>query len=554
MKKNYLLLSAVAIAMLGSCSDDVMDISMDEALAVKDVPVSFGTYMGKNATTRAGETDPIDLAKLKEANYGFGVFGYDTKAVAYKDVVNTSSVRNAQPNFMYNEHVTWDNTNTTWTYSPVKYWPNAFATGDVDNQTPFGAATAASGDEHKLSFFAYAPYVNHLAAAGLGSTGITAIEPANNGNGDPVITYKLTTNGDPNVDLLWGTAFATDNSVLGTTQSGTKLTGGLAAVNLDLVKQKTNGKVAFSFKHALTNVGGGNSNVTDGTAPNPDGTATTVNIRKGGLQIMLDADEKVVDPTTGAAVAGSGIFDKFSRVHVNSIKITGYSYTDKDPSTDPDGTPETADPATTKIWIADGGALNLATGVWKTSYIENAAGTTPTNTIDLGIVSQPTAPATLAKNESLLHANIDNSKAKPVGDANFQKNIGVLTTPQNVYNDNAQPLVFMPKTIPHLTVEVDYVVRTDDPKLADKGTTVHQVITKVIELPVVEQNKQYNLIIHLGMTSIKFDATVQDWTGTPAGGSDPVNPGTGTGTPGSTPSIPASSEQNVPVYVPVNVL
>ena len=549
MKKNYLLLSAVAIAMLGSCSDDVMDISMDEALAVKDVPVSFGTYMGKNATTRAGETDPIDLAKLKEAKYGFGVFGYDTGSNKYEDVV-TATVRSASPNFMYNEKVTWSG--SAWTYSPIKYWPNAFAAGAVDNQRDFGAATAASGDEHKLSFFAYAPYVDHSAAT-LGTTGITAIAPANNATGDPVITYKLTQDGKPNVDLLWGTAFNTANTVLGGSQAGTTLTGGLAAVNLDLVKQETDGKVGFSFKHALTNVGGGISNVTDGTAPNPDGTSTTVNIRKGGLQIMLDADEVVTDPTTGAAVAGSGIFDKFSRVHVNSIKISGYSYTDKDPATNPDGVPATANPATTKIWIADGGALNLATGVWKTSYVENAVGATPINTINTEIVSEPVAPATLADNQSVLHANIDNSKAKNVGDANFQKNIGVLTTPQNVYNGNAQPLVFMPKTIPHLKVVVDYVVRTDDPKLDAKGTTVKQVITKEIELPVVEQNKQYNLIIHLGMTSIKFEATVEDWTGTPATGTG-TGAGTGTGTGTGSGTTPTPSQQNVPVYVPVNVL
>jgi len=545
MKKNYLLLSAVAIAMLGSCSDDVMDISMDEALAVKDVPVSFGTYMGKNATTRAGETDPIDLAKLKEANYGFGVFGYDTGNSNYSDVL-TNAVRSAKPNFMYNEKVTWNGSNA-WTYSPIKYWPNAFAAGNVDNQ----GATATTGQEHKLSFFAYAPYVDHLAAAGLGSTGITAIAPANNATGDPVITYKLTTDGTPNVDLLWGTAYATNNSVLDGTQAGTKLTGGLAAVNLDLVKQKTEGKVGFSFKHALSNVGGGNSNLTDATAEHPDGVSADINIKQGGLQIMLDVDEIVANTTAGAQQeAGTNKFDVNSRVYVKSIKISGYSYRANDPTSG--AAPTANDGTATKIWVADGGDLNLATGIWDPSWtVVNLPGTVP-NTIDTEIISDP-APTALTDKQSKLHANIDYKNAKAVDDNQFATNIGVLTKPQNVYDAATapKPLVFIPNTFAHLKVTVEYVVLTKDAKLADGGTTITQTITKELELGVIEQNKQYNLIIHLGMTSIKFEATVQDWTGTPTGGSDPVNPDPNN--PGTTPALPSANQENVPVWTPKNV-
>ena len=170
MRKRILFGAAAAIVVLASCTDDALNITQEEAVAMKNVPVTFGTYMGKNATTRAGGTDAITTDKLKESDYGFGVFGYDTGADTYQNVVDAStSLRNAKRNFMYNERVTWDATNKAWTYSPIKYWPNAFTTGVVDDK----GATAAAGDEHKLRFFAYAPYVNH--AVSLGTTGITGL-------------------------------------------------------------------------------------------------------------------------------------------------------------------------------------------------------------------------------------------------------------------------------------------------------------------------------------------------------------------------------------------
>ncbi len=37
---------------LGSCSDDTLNMTQEEAVALQNVPVTFGTYMGKSATTR----------------------------------------------------------------------------------------------------------------------------------------------------------------------------------------------------------------------------------------------------------------------------------------------------------------------------------------------------------------------------------------------------------------------------------------------------------------------------------------------------------------------
>ena len=41
---------------------------------------------------------------------------------------------------------------------------------------------------------------------------------------------------------------------------------------------------------------------------------------------------------------------------------------------------------------------------------------------------------------------------------------------------------------------------------------VEQTISKVITFSeAIQLNKMYNIIIHLGLTSVKFTATVEDW-------------------------------------------
>ena len=66
-----------------------------------------------------------------------GVFAYFTHGNFNEDA--------ATPNFMYNQLV-GKQTDGTWSYSPVKFWP--------DNSTT-----------DKISFFAYAPYINETTVA-----------------------------------------------------------------------------------------------------------------------------------------------------------------------------------------------------------------------------------------------------------------------------------------------------------------------------------------------------------------------------------------------------
>jgi hypothetical protein len=118
---------------------------------------------------------------------GFGVFAYYTGATAWGDVGSSTT-----PNFMYNQQVTWSSDH--WTYTPVKYWPNA--------------------DGEKVSFFAYAPYTSN-------TTGFST----NTDAGAPIISYTW----EASNDLLYDK-------------------------QIDQVKGTVSSAVTFTFKHALAKV------------------------------------------------------------------------------------------------------------------------------------------------------------------------------------------------------------------------------------------------------------------------------------------------------------
>ena len=66
---------------------------------------------------------------------------------------------------------------------------------------------------------------------------------------------------------------------------------------------------------------------------------------------------------------------------------------------------------------------------------------------------------------------------------------------------------------------ITYTVRTYDANLAavtneTTNTKVVQTITNQVTIPAnsLAANKYYKLLIHLGLTSVKFSATVSDWS------------------------------------------
>lgn len=144
------------------------------------VPVVFDVYEGESATTRS-----ISSLSDLQTSSGIGIFSYYTYEGDYSanqgvtpDGTYTSSYPTI-PNFMYNEQATW--VTSAWNYDPIKYWPNDFSTGAVDDQTPAAVGSKTS----KLSFFAYAPWT-----AITSQTDATSIEGATTANSTGIVGFS----------------------------------------------------------------------------------------------------------------------------------------------------------------------------------------------------------------------------------------------------------------------------------------------------------------------------------------------------------------------------
>ena len=110
----------IAQLVLSGCAGE----GVEETSSSSSSEINFDAYLGRNASTRAGETNITSL-KGTEGNSGFGVFA------RYNHNGTTSSL-------MDNEHVTWKGNH--WGYTNTRYWSNE---GSVD-------------------FYAFAPYLENV--------------------------------------------------------------------------------------------------------------------------------------------------------------------------------------------------------------------------------------------------------------------------------------------------------------------------------------------------------------------------------------------------------
>ena len=169
------------------------------------------TFSATDDTRAPGERDDIAVD-----GYGFGVFAFDTGLYRYSD-------SNVNPNFMYNQEVSYDAATSRWSYEPVKYWPNG--EGEL-------AGTTGAQVNH-LSFFAYAPYsdMNEDNPAGYCITTISdQSEP-----GNPWIVYRIHEDVSQQVDLLYAPTVV-DRTI-------------------DQTKPDIAARISFGFRHALACVG-----------------------------------------------------------------------------------------------------------------------------------------------------------------------------------------------------------------------------------------------------------------------------------------------------------
>lgn len=471
MKKVFIF--AAIAALFASCSEEQLATQNVQANA-DDNTVNFSVYTPR--ATRAGTPGDIDNENIK--TIGFGVFAYYTPTNQYD--------AKATPNFMYNQKVTFDDVKKEWTYEPVKYWPNEY--GDA----------AISDDVDRVSFFAYAPYVEFIPTTGKPDpTGVAdaALKNYQNKNiiytkkndatGDPIINYVVDTNPATSVDLLWGVnADPTTYAPIGNNEVTQNVAG---KPFIDLVKpsnplpgyDQNGNRIKFNLRHALAKVKVTIDYIADAFTP--------------------DGPSEVIDKNE-------------TRIFVRNITMGGFAME---------------------------GALNLNNTeanipLWKDVDGDKDLTFNPIQFNDGRKDSKEGTVGGEQKNEPnqcLNDSIIENGVKEAVVDGKFtdKKHPGVTNKSVLLFKhtaeaagDNGGFFYVIPRDADEdVDVEIVYDVETIDPKLAGKlsdletrGSSIENIISKKAifgEGVDFEAGKQYEIRIHLGMTSVKIDAIVTDW-------------------------------------------
>lgn len=467
MGKKLFLFAAAAVA-LASCTET--DLSGDTSLAKESASdaIQFSAKARSAGSTRAGVLGGITTtdilkgtantigANASTVDVGFGVIAYNTGATEWAD--NQTSTT---PNFMYNQQVKWSSTNSAWEYDPIKYWPNGI---DKANAANSPSNTATESAIQYLSFFAYAPYV--VKSSDLSGVGITKINNSEkaigteaDGTGNklaaaPTVNFTLDNtdvHAAKNVDLLWGVRgdaiYSETDDADNTVDAGDKY-------NTSLTKETVPEKVNFLFKHALAKIGG-----------------------YDGLKIVADIDGN------GGGSIGYGTLDSKTCITVRQITIQNTA-------------------AETKY----AGVFNLATGEWS-----SLTGSTPTEGGLLNETIKDGTSSTIAMSDgaSGIYAA---EGSLPTYSSSWSVE-GVTTTAKEVYKTNTQDGFYViPGASMQLKVVINYDVSTVDENINGGYVRTNQIITNNVTLPAtLVSNKFYTLVIHLGLTSVKFSAEVADW-------------------------------------------
>ncbi len=581
MKKNRFFWASAAIAALTltACADqDEFNQNDVQTAAIENSPgaIQFGTYLGKEGSTRAiipqtyskgtigNKTDAvIGITDLKAAH--FGVFGYFTKTMPYREEVGTWGTADTHwkattsdvqyPNFFYNQEIMFDDATgkNAWVYEPVKYWPNGVDAANSDtnpnvSNTPSNTATEGDGYQNqKLSFFAYAPFVTtptddyaDVAASDVKPDQITDaswIKQFGDGvkNGIKAMTtnesktdvwvkylmpYATTTQA---VDLLWGLAG----------KEAYKETDGWNPAktigddyNENLTKQIVGERVKFLFKHALAKLGGATADGDESIEGNP---------KKCGLMVVADVDYNSTTPNIdGQSKQGADYFPtdfnrKKTLITLKSVKIQDGLTAKGDNTTGVYGKSITSTLLTrgwfnieTGKWCEDANTFGVGATGGATYNVTATSANADVNDETYTINDDIREPSDAAAVTSLLKVSPDTDPSTWDGDGTADKPLGVnIGTPQPVFADeNVPALLFIPtgkgtdETNQKIYVTVDYLVRTADPNLRQGYSEVEQVITNEVILngQKLDPNKYYTLVMHLGMTSVKFEAVVTDWS------------------------------------------
>ena len=450
MKKIYIF--AAAAALFAACSSN-------EELTLNDQPqapteagtVGFDAYM-QRSVTRSGTAGDLTTEVMKAGN-GFGVFGYYTDNNDYDQL--------AIPNFMWNQQVTAHFESTDfkyWEYSPIKYWPNEYG------------ANAVSDDNDKVSFFAYAPYIP-VASDGkapdqtYGITGMTRNITA----GDPIIKYIGSFDATKAVDLCWGVCQQSDWQVI---QNGEAQEFALGKPWLNVQRpasaealgENTGQKLKFQFLHALAK-----------------------------MQIDVDAFVDGYDNTEN--------LNDQTKIWIRSVRFTGFTMKG--------ALNLNNENAYEPYWMNYNGIGDLVADDDITIYDQRKDGKE----------GMQGATATNEKVGGLNEAFIQNENAISTGNWSGAP-AGVTNSPANLFKNGG--IFYVIPTGDPVEIEIIYDVETINNNLgntisdgATPGSSIENRISKKIKfgdnITVLEAGKAYNIHLHLGMNSVKFDADVVGW-------------------------------------------
>lgn len=466
--------------MLTSCVKDSVEV---DSPTNPPAAVSFDAQLAQRQNTRAGYVGEMTTSKLKDTDAPTGGFGVMACHTGTDKWASWKSGTGTLMNFMYNQQVAWDDANSHWTYSPVKYWPNGTDAANA-NGSPSNTATEAA--PQYLSFFAYAPYVEVMPSTGTltdvnkGIVGMTANTTEAEAS---YLTYK--TDGttpattehpfpayDPlyNVDLLWGVRGAFQyKEADGTDNPDPALTALGAAHNIDLTKQTVDEQVSFLFKHALAKF----------------------SITVQGLFDHTDNDD--------TSVLYPDDVDKDTKILIESVSISPFFTEGKmyfAPATDNASAPHWEPTASTEQTLTiDGININATLG---DTY--KVAGEDSTYHHDFLVDTNGDTEAAKEKFDAL-PIGVTHTEVPLLNDGTFQ----FMVIPTNDYINASHPT----------TVRMVYYVITYDTNLTLNTPKFYSIvkndITATFDNFAFEGGKSYQLRLQPGLTTVKFEVSVDDW-------------------------------------------
>lgn len=265
---------------------------------------------------------------------------------------------------------------------------------------------------------------------------------------------------------------------------------------IDVSKPKVGDKIGFEFKHALA-----------------------------ALKVTVDAD---VDVPSHA----DGELDGYTKIWVRSVTFNGFTDKGMLNLNADDSKPLWYDLSGINL-IGSGGSVTIYDG--RSDGKEGQTNADASNETPKDLNAKIVQNAPYDKDELGTQLYIDASHP------------GVTHTQVNLFNsDNTDPIYVIP-TNDNLSVTIVYDVETYDPNLptylsdgVTRGSNVQNAITKEIKISEaafkLEAGKQYVIALHLGMTSVKFEAEVTPWAdgGTADNTDPPINDAPASVTAGGT--------------------